>query len=45
MQETMAAIQNDSTLMMIGGIAIAVLLAIVLVVVVSAMRVKVYKEL
>jgi len=44
MQETLAAIQNDSTLMMIGGIAIAVLLAIVLVVVVSAMRVKVYKD-
>ena len=44
MQETLAAIQNDSTLMMIGGIAIAVLLAIVLVVVVSAMRVKIYKD-
>ena len=44
MQETLAAIQNDSTLMLIGGIAIAVLLAIVLVVVVSAMRVKVYKD-
>ena len=44
MQKTLAAIQNDSTLMMIGGIAIAVLLAIVLVVVVSAMRVKVYKD-
>jgi len=44
MQETLTAIQNDSTLMLIGGIAIAVLLAIVLVVVVSAMRVKVYKD-
>ena len=44
MQETLAVIQNDSTLMLIGGISIAVLLAIVLVVVVSAMRVKVYKD-
>lgn len=44
MQETLAAIQNDSTLMLIGGIAIAVLLVIVLVVVVSAMRVKVYRD-
>jgi chromosome segregation ATPase len=44
MEETLSAIQNDSTLMLIGGIAIAVLLAIVLVVVVSAMRVKVYKD-
>jgi len=37
-------IQDDTTLMLIGGIALAVLLAIVLVVVVSAMRIKVYKE-
>ncbi len=44
MQETLASIQNDSTLMLIGGIAIAVLLAIVLVIVVSSMRVKSYKD-
>lgn len=44
MQETLTAIQNDSTLMLIGGIAIAVLLAVVLVIVVSAMRVKSYKD-
>ena len=44
MQETLATIQNDSTLMLVGGVAIAVLLAIVLVVVVSAMRVKIYKD-
>jgi len=44
MQETITAIQNDSTLMLIGGVALAVLLAIVLVVVVSSMRVKIYKD-
>ncbi len=44
MQETLATIQNDSTMMFIGGIAIAVLLAIVLVIVVSSMRVKSYKD-
>ncbi len=44
MKEILSAIQNDSTLMLIGGIAIAVMLVIVLVVVVSAMRVKVYKD-
>lgn len=44
MQETITAIQNDSTLMLIGGIAIAVLLAVVLVIVVSAMRIRVYKD-
>ncbi len=43
-QETLSTIQNDSTLMLIGGVAIAVLLAIVLVVVVSAMRIKIYKD-
>jgi len=37
-------IQDDTTLLLIGGIALAVLLAIVLVVVISAMRIKVYKE-
>lgn len=44
MQETLDAIANDSTLMLIVGIAIAVLLAIVLVIVVSAMRVKIHKD-
>jgi len=44
MQETLINIQNDSTMMLIAGIAIVVLLAIVLVVVVSAMRVKAYKD-
>jgi len=44
MQETLSAIQNDSTLMLIAGVAISVLLAIVLVIVVSAMRVKIYKD-
>jgi len=43
-QETISVIQNDSTLMFIGGIAIAVLLVIVLVVVVSSLRVKSYKN-
>jgi len=43
-QQTLAVIQNDSTLMFIGGIALAVLLAIVLVVVVSSLRVKSYKD-
>lgn len=44
MQETLSSIQNDSTLMLIGGVAIAVLLAIVLVIVVASMRVKIYKD-
>ena len=44
MQETFANIQNDSTMMLIAGIAIVVLLAIVLVVVVSAMRIRAYKD-
>ena len=44
MQEILAAIQNDSTLMLVGGISLVVLLVIVLVVVVSAMRVKIYKD-
>ena len=44
MQEILVAIQNDSTLMLIGGISLVVLLVIVLVVVVSAMRVKIYKD-
>lgn len=44
MQETLEVIQNDSTLMFIGGISVVVLLVIVLVIVVSAMRVKLYKD-
>jgi len=44
MQETLTTIENDSTMMLIAGIAIVVLLAIVLVVVVSSMRVKGYKD-
>ncbi|MCF6245331.1 MAG: hypothetical protein L3J43_09875 [Sulfurovum sp.] len=44
MQEALATIQNDSTMMLIAGMAIAVLLAIVLVVVISSMRVKSYKD-
>lgn len=42
--ETVAIIQNDSTLMLIGSVAVAVLLAIVLVIVVSAMRIRIYKN-
>lgn len=42
--ETVVTIQNDSTLMLIGGVAISVLLAVVLVIVVSAMRIKIYKN-
>lgn len=42
--ETVATIQNDSTLMLIGGVAISVLLAVVLIIVVSAMRIKIYKN-
>jgi len=44
MQETLATIQNDSTMMLIAGIAIVVMLVIVLVVVVTSMRVKSYKD-
>lgn len=44
MQETLSSIQNDSTLMFASGIAMAILLVIVLVIVVSAMRVKIYKD-
>ncbi len=43
MPQTLANIQDDSTLMLIAGIAIVVLLVIVLVVVVSAMRIRAYK--
>jgi len=44
MQELFLRIQNDSTLMLIAGMALVVLLIIVLVVVVSSMRVKTYKD-
>jgi len=44
MQELLLKIQNDSTLMLIMGIALVVLLVIVLVIVVSSMRVKTYKD-
>ncbi|HIP28060.1 MAG TPA: hypothetical protein EYG82_02675 [Sulfurovum sp.] len=44
MQETLTTIQNDSSMVLIAGIALVVLLAIVLVVVVSSMRVKGYKD-
>ena len=44
MQDLLLEIQNNSTLMLIAGIALVVLLVIALVVVVSAMRVKTYKD-
>ncbi|SFV61829.1 DNA recombination protein RmuC [hydrothermal vent metagenome] len=44
MDELIAKIGNDSTLMFTGAISLVVLLFIVLVVVVSSMRVKTYKE-
>src|SRR5210317_2038643 len=44
MQELLMKIQNDSTLMLMVGLALVVLLVIVLVVVVSAMKVKIYKD-
>lgn len=44
MQDTVLKMQNDSTLMVMAGMALAVLLVIVLVVVVSAMKVKTYKD-
>ena len=43
-QTTLDVIQSDPVLMFIASIALVVLLAIVLVVVVSAMRVKVYRD-
>jgi len=43
-QTTLDVIQSDPVLMLIASIALVVLLAIVLVVVVSAMRVKVYRD-
>lgn len=44
MQDFLVTIENDSTLMLTVGVALAVLLIILLVTVVSAMRVKTYKE-
>jgi len=44
MQDLLLEIQNNSTLMLITGIALVVLLIIVLVIVVSSMRVKTYKD-
>jgi hypothetical protein len=44
MQELIATIQNDSTLMLIVGVGIAIFLVIFLVLLVSAMRIKVYKD-
>lgn len=44
MQETITHFQSDSTLLLIAGISIVVLLAIVLVIVVSSMRIKIYKD-
>jgi DNA recombination protein RmuC len=44
MQDLLSKIQNDPTLMFISVIALVVLLIIALVVVVSSMRVKMYKD-
>ena len=44
MQELLVKIQNDSTLMLMAGLALVVLLVILLVIVVSAMKVKIYKD-
>ena len=44
MEEIVAQIQNDSTLMLIVGVSTAVFLVIFLVIVVSAMRIKVFKD-
>ena len=44
MNELIAQIQNDSTLMLIVGISIAMFLVIFLILVISAMRIKGYKE-
>ncbi len=44
MEELIAKIQNDSTLMLMAGMAVVVLLVIVLITLVSAMRVKTYKN-
>ena len=44
MEEIISQIQNDSTLMLIVGVSTAVFLVIFLVIVVSAMRIKVFKD-
>ena len=44
MDELVTKIGSDSTLMFVGAMALVVLLFIVLVVVVSSMRVKTYKD-
>lgn len=44
MQEIIDKIQNDSTMMLIVGVGAAVFLVIFLVLIVSAMRIKVYKD-
>lgn len=44
MQQLLTQIENDHTLMLMAGIALAVLLIILLVIVVSAMKVKTYKD-
>ncbi|RLA68484.1 MAG: DNA recombination protein RmuC [Epsilonproteobacteria bacterium] len=44
MQEILLKIQSDSTLMLMAGMALVVLLVIILIVLVSAMRVKTYKD-
>ena len=44
MNELIEKIQNDPTLMLIAGSAVVVLLVIVLITLVSAMRVKTYKD-
>jgi len=44
MKDILLEIQNDSTLMLVSGVALVVLLVIVLVIVVASMRVKIYKD-
>ena len=44
MKDLIPLIENDSTMMLIAGVALSILLVIVLVIVVSYMRVKVYKD-
>jgi len=44
MQDILLKLHNDSTFMLITGLALVVLLVILLVIVVSAMKVKIYKD-
>lgn len=44
LQEIITMVENDPTLMFIGAIALAVIIFIVMLVVITAMRVKVYKD-